>query len=326
MAAASGLHRCFGDGREVDRRAVREHFGVAAGESLKTVEQGDDSCVFVAHGGDHRVGRWSLGEGFEVHAERGERGAQFVPGVGRETPRRLHAALEPLEHAVECRRQFGDLALPADCGQSLVQPHGRGTVAQPVERAQHEPGQQPGGDRRSEGRGQRDERDQPGVVAQPLVDGLQALEDLQLPTTRGLDQRAPALTGELDRRESWLRRADREGLPARREHPCAVDHARRRVRGRERVAAVVAGEQGRAGLAHVGLDLGRLRTQRAVDLRAILMVDSQRDHKARERDRAGCEERGTDRDLGAQAPHGRSTNPMPRTVCSNRGSPILRRT
>ena len=69
-------------------------------------------------------------------------------------------------------------------------------------------------------------------------------------------------------------------------------------------------------LADVGLHLGRLCAQLAVDLRAVLVVDPDRDHEARQRHRERGEQRGGERDLRAQAPHGRSTNPTPRTVCT----------
>ena len=325
---ARGLDRGLGDGGEVDGRTRRERFGVAAGELLEAVEQRRHARVLAAHGlQDLGVAPAGVAlQGLDVHAERGERCAQLVPGVGREAARRVHAALEPFEHPVQCRRQLRDLALAADLGQALVAAYVGGAAAQPVQRAQHEAREQPGGERGERGREQRHEADQAGVVAQPLLDRGEALKDLELPAAERLGERAPVLPLDVHGRVAGGHLQGRQRLTARGQDARAVEHAGRRIGGRERIAAGVPWQQLRAVLADVGLHLVGLRAQLPVELDAVLVGAAQRDHEPGERDDERGEQGRAERDLRAQAPHGRNTNPTPRTVCSSRGAPILRRT
>ena len=69
---------------------------------------------------------------------------------------------------------------------------------------------------------------------------------------------------------------------------------------------VVLGGAAAAPPCRVGLDLGRARAQLTVDLRAVLVVDPDRDHEPRQRHDDHGQQRRAQRDLGAQAARPRS--------------------
>ena len=107
------------------------------------------------------------GERVELGAQRGQRRAQLVAGVGGEAPRRLERALgggargaEAREHLVERARELAHLVgralLVGQRGREVLgAADARGAAAQPRERAHRERGQPP---RRERGQREREQR------------------------------------------------------------------------------------------------------------------------------------------------------------------------
>ena len=105
-----------------------------------------------------------LGEQVEVGAQRGQRGAQLVAGVGDQLALPVARRGERGEHRVERRGQPGDLVVALD--RDRVQPLGAGDVlgrgGEPAHRAQAVAGDAPAGQRGGDHAGEAEEAGRPG--------------------------------------------------------------------------------------------------------------------------------------------------------------------
>ena len=170
------------DVAELDRLAREALGGLAAGERLQALEQVDHAVLLGGHVAHQRVALLErevgvAGERVELGAQRGQRRAQLVAGVGGEAAGRLERALglrarraEPREHRVERPGELAHLVgRPAVVGERRREVLGAadagGAAAQPRERAHRERGQPPGGERGQRERGQAEQQHEPADAA-----------------------------------------------------------------------------------------------------------------------------------------------------------------
>ena len=149
-----GVEDVFGDGGQIDLVVD----GESALVSREDEQRGDELLGVVDGGAD--VGRHAAEVGggavgvveYDVDgcAHDGERGAQLVGGVGDEPPLAVEGALEPVEHVVEGLGQLVELvawSAQRDPCRQVAFRRGAGGGGDPVQRAQHAPGDDPAEDR-----------------------------------------------------------------------------------------------------------------------------------------------------------------------------------
>jgi hypothetical protein len=282
-----------------------------------------------------------------------------MAGVGGEPAGRVERPLhrrgrhaQAREHVVERAGERADLDRTLVVGQRRAEvlgpAHPRGSGAQARERADGERREAPRRERRQRERREPDHEHEPAQVVGARLHRREAGRELQ-PRVGPVRaerhrQRAPLVPADLERGEAVARRDRRHVVghvaalviqspvvgdlgerPAADEQPLAAARAAPAAAAEPAVEAVVValrrGRDARDARAQVGVDGG---TAVALDRR------DERGARSQARERDGDD--GGERDPRAQArrrPHGRSTQPMPRTVCSIRGSPpasSLRRT
>ena len=244
-------------------------------------------------------------------------------------------ALQAREHLVQRARERAHLLRAGVVGERgrevLGVADARGARAQPVERADRERGEAPGGQRGQRERGQAEQQHEVADAPDAVVDRRERAQHLQ-PRVAGLrdgeGQRAPRLAGDVDRLEAVVL-----GHPGRvvghvaglLDHLTAVGHLREGTAALEqrlRAAAVAVGVAAR----RAAQDRRGALAQLDVDLVAPVALDRREQQCAGEQPaHADRGDRG-ERDPRAQAArrsHGRSAHPTPRTVCRIRGSPPL---
>jgi hypothetical protein len=285
-----------------------------------------------------------------------------MAGVGGEPAGRVERPLhrrgrhaQAREHVVERAGERADLDRTLVVGQRRAEvlgpAHPRGSGPQARERADGERREAPRRERRQRERREPDHEHEPAQVVGARLHRREAGRELQ-PRVGPVRaerhrQRAPLVPADLERGEAVARRDRRHVVghvaalviqspvvgdlgerPAADEQPLAAPRAAPAAPGAAAEPAVEAvvvalrrGRDARDARAQVGVDGG---ASVALDRRDQRRAGGE----ARERDG----EHRRERDPRAQAlrrPHGRSTQPMPRTVCSIRGSPpasSLRRT
>jgi hypothetical protein len=269
-----------------------------------------------------------------------------VARVGREAPRRLRRGAQPVEHLVERPREVADLlrALLRERRPEVLGPvDPRGPGAQPPQRPHGDRREAPRRDAREQEGGEPESGDEPADPGDALLDRREGGEDLQahVAAAGGGGERSPRVAADLDRREPVLGRDG--GGPVR--HVAAPhgdlavheDLHERPAARQQRVVPPRSAEVAASPPAGTGAEGGpgdrrRPLAQAPVDRLAAVALDRRQEHDGGDGADQGERGEGRDGDPRPQAPrrpHGRSTQPTPRTVWSTRGSPpssSLRRT
>ena len=125
-----------------------------------------------------------LGEQVEVGAQRRQRGAQLVPGVGDELALPVARGGQRGQHRVERARQPGDLVVALDLDRVELLGAGDvlGGVGQPAHRSQAVAGDAPAGQRRGDHPGDRRRSTSPA----PSVSSVDSLASSDWATTRAM--------------------------------------------------------------------------------------------------------------------------------------------
>ena len=188
VALARAVHRGVEQVAELDRLA-REALGrLAARERLQALEQVDHAVLLGGHVGHERLALLErqlgvAGERVELGAQRGQRRAQLVAGVGGEAPRRLERALgggalgaEPRRASRSARRRAGAPrpGRPARRPAASRGPRRRGCARRPPRsRASGRTAsvvKPPGGERGQRQRDRAEQQDEPAGAADALLD------------------------------------------------------------------------------------------------------------------------------------------------------------
>src|SRR5581483_1903496 len=287
-------------------------------------------------------------EDLDVRAQRGDRRAQLMRGVGDEVPLGLDRALQRLQRPVEAVSEAGELGRAA-----LLEPlravervgDTLGAAREAADRRQRRAADhaaEPGGD--EDAGDDRDQEDDEELV-ELVVDGGEGQQDLDGMVVDGVGHRVDPQVGPLHRdvvvvapppalreRHGALGDGDEQGPAARREGAAVgIDELHLARRAAERVLAglpvpIVRGTHGAAGpaLPPAGMrpqillrGRGELRVDLPAQVRAHAVVLDDREH----RDDEGHAERDRRRDPPLQAHGSLSTYPTPWIVWITRGDP-----